>query len=308
MKDFLKNKALRILILILSWSTPIWAQDAAAVPPQVAEFNNVVLWLFMGFVAVVVLTVAFVAYRVLNLYQTLLTQALDRERGYSLTPPSVPTPAKENIFSKIWYQLTGTGAVAIEKEADIMLAHAHDGIFELDNRLPPWWLNMFYITVVFAFGYIWYYHFYEEGERGQLYEYKMAMKEGEVQKALRADAEANSVNENSVVAATDKPILDLGGTIFIEKCAACHGQKGEGGVGPNMTDDYWIHGGSVKNIFATIKNGVPEKGMIAWKDQLRPADIQAVASYILSLKGTNPPNGKAPQGEKYVETEGIKAQ
>jgi cytochrome c oxidase cbb3-type subunit III len=106
------------------------------------------------------------------------------------------------------------------------------------------------------------------------------------------------VNENTVAALTDQQNLGVGKVIFLEKCAVCHGQKGEGGVGPNMTDDYWLHGGAIKNIFTTIKYGVPDKGMISWKEQLRPSEIQAVASYLLTLKGTNPPNPKAPQGVK----------
>jgi cytochrome c oxidase cbb3-type subunit 3 len=84
-------------------------------------------------------------------------------------------------------------------------------------------------------------------------------------------------------------------------CAACHGQKGEGVVGPNLTDAYWIHGGGIKNVFKTIKYGVPAKGMIAWETQLSPSQIQKVASYVLTLQGTNPPNGKAPEGEIWKD-------
>ena len=113
-------------------------------------------------------------------------------------------------------------------------------------------------------------------------------------------SQANAVNENTVAALTDQKSLAFGQEIFISKCAACHGQKGEGTVGPNMTDEYWLHGGSIKNIFRTVYNGVPDKGMISWSNQLRPSEIQAVSSYILTLKGTNPPNPKAPQGDKYV--------
>ena len=95
--------------------------------------------------------------------------------------------------------------------------------------------------------------------------------------------------------------MGQGELIFKSFCAACHGQKGEGTVGPNFTDEYWIHGGGIQNVFKTIKYGVPDKGMIAWAAQLKPADMQKVASYILTLKGTNPPNPKAPQGEIWKE-------
>jgi cytochrome c oxidase cbb3-type subunit 3 len=197
--------------------------------------------------------------------------------------------------------MTGTGAVAIENEKDILIEHPHDGIYELDNRLPPWWVNMFYVTILFSVAYLGYYHF-GGGGKLQLDEYKEEMKAGEVQKAMAADKAANAVNENNVVALKDAPALETGHKIFIEKCAACHGQKGEGGVGPNMTDDYWLHGGSIKDVFRTIVNGVPDKGMIAWNTQLRPAEIQSVASYILTMRGTNPPNAKAPQGTLVTAT------
>jgi cytochrome c oxidase cbb3-type subunit 3 len=113
--------------------------------------------------------------------------------------------------------------------------------------------------------------------------------------ATRADL----VDEKSVVTLTDEAALDKGKTIFISYCAACHGTQGEGGVGPNMTDNYWIHGGDIKDLFRVVKYGVPEKGMISWKSQLSPVQMQQVSSYILTLVGTNPPNQKEPQGELY---------
>jgi cytochrome c oxidase cbb3-type subunit III len=302
MKDFFQNKKTIAALVLVLCSNFVWAAEeaAVAVSPEVGQFKDTMLWLFLGSVTALLLGAVYMVSTTMKLYRDLLSEAYAKEHGITLKPVIVEK-AKDNIFSKIWYQLTGTGAVAIEREADIMLAHPHDGIYELDNKLPPWWVNMFYITIVFAVAYIGYFHFYQDGERGQLYEYKEAMKEGEVLKALAADRDANSVNETNVVASTKPTDLDAGKAIFIEKCAACHGQKGEGGVGPNMTDEYWLHGGSIKNVFGVVKNGVPAKGMIAWKDQLRPAQIQAVSSYILTLKGTNPPNAKAPQGEKYQE-------
>lgn len=293
------KKATIAAALVLS-QYAAWAQDAAPKASEKAgELNNILMWVFLIIIAVLLLGTSYIVSNTMRLYRDLLTESYAKEHGITLPLPSV-SEAKESIFSKIWYQLTGTGAVAIEKEKDIMIEHPHDGIYELDNQLPPWWINMFYITIVFAVFYIGYYHFYHNGERGQIYEYKAAVKVGEIQKAAAAEKQANAVNENNVVALTDAKILDGAKSIFIEKCAACHGQKGEGGVGPNLTDEFWLHGGSVKNIFGTIKNGVPAKGMIAWKDQVRAADIQALASYILTLNGTNPPNPKAPQGEKYV--------
>ena len=101
----------------------------------------------------------------------------------------------------------------------------------------------------------------------------------------------------------DEAALAAGETIFLSKCASCHGQLGEGGVGPNLTDRYWVHGGSISDIFATIKYGVPEKGMISWQSQLRPKNMQQVASFIKTLEGTDPPNQKDKEGTLYQPEE-----
>lgn len=196
-------------------------------------------------------------------------------------------------FIKRW-----TKAVPVTKEADVLLDHDYDGIRELDNSLPPWWVAMFYVTIAFALVYMVYYHFSGAGpSSAQEYEFQMAQAEEEKEAFLAK--QANKVDESNVTALTDGNELAIGKTIYEANCVACHGAGGEGGVGPNMTDDYWIHGGSIKDIFKTIKNGVPEKGMIAWSAQLRPADMQRVASYIMTMRGTNPPNAKEPQGELY---------
>jgi cytochrome c oxidase cbb3-type subunit 3 len=109
------------------------------------------------------------------------------------------------------------------------------------------------------------------------------------------------VNESNVEMLIDESELALGETIFTTKCTPCHGMAGEGNsIGPNLTDEYWLNGGGIKNVFKTIKYGVPEKGMISWKSQLRASDMHRVASYILSLQGTNPPNAKEPQGEIWT--------
>lgn len=186
--------------------------------------------------------------------------------------------------------------VPIEKEADIDLGHNYDGIRELDNSLPPWWLYMFYGCIIWAFAYIYYYHFSNAGQN-QKQEYIAAMELAEVNKNKYLASQANAIDEKTVIMLADQALLSEGKEMYLTNCAVCHGQLGEGGVGPNFTDKYWLHGGSINEVFSTIKYGVPEKGMIAWKTQLRPAAIQKLASYILSLQGTNPPNQKEPQGQ-----------
>jgi cytochrome c oxidase cbb3-type subunit 3 len=192
-------------------------------------------------------------------------------------------------------------AVPIEREAEIDLGHAYDGIRELDNRLPPWWVNMFLITIVWAFGYMYFYH-WSSTEWSSDMEYKTEMAVAKKEVAMALAGKANAVDESNVTALTDGGAIGEGELIFKNVCAACHGQKGEGTVGPNLTDEQWLHGGGIKNVFKTIKYGVPEKGMIAWQAQLKPAEMQKVASYILTLKGTNPPNPKEPQGTVWVDS------
>lgn len=300
----IKQHILAAILLTISATAAMAAETPeAAKSASSQELSHLMQWLFLGVIALMVTVVGFVVMRTMKMYQDLLTAAIAKEQGREIAVVVKETVSKESLMDKLWFQLFGTGAVAIEKEADIMIEHPHDGIYELDNRLPPWWVSMFYITIVFAFGYMTYYH-YIYPEKNQLSEYKESVKKANILKAEIAERQANLVNENSVVALTDAPSLDLGKGIYIGKCAVCHGQKGEGGIGPNMTDEYWLHGGSIKKVFITIKHGVPDKGMIAWEAQMSPSEIQSVASYILTLKGTSPPNPKAPQGEKYTAEAG----
>ncbi len=295
----MKNK-FKILIVFCLTATLVFAQDKIPVSKAGAqELSHVMTWIFLGVIGVLVLATATIALRTLKMYQDLLLKAIAKEQGREALNLEKEKVEKEAWLSKIWYQLIGTGGQTIEQNKDIQINHPHDGIYELDNGMPPWLRNVFIGSIAFAFAYMWYYHSYQNGEKGQMYEYKMAVREGEIQKLEAAERQENAVSEATVVALKNADELEEGKDIFIGKCAACHGQKGEGGVGPNMTDDYWIHGGSIKNLFSTVKNGVPDKGMISWKEQLKPKEMQEVTSYILTLKGTNPPNPKAPQGVIY---------
>ena len=220
-----------------------------------------------------------------------------KEQGLELAEEATPVNKESwwNRFNRQAWDL-----VPMEKERDILLDHNYDGIKELDNVLPPWWVAMFYITIAFSVVYLAYYHVWDNP--GSAEEYVMEMEQAQKSVNQYLAAKGTLVNESNVEMVEDEMALSLGETLFKTNCTPCHGQLGEGNsIGPNLTDKYWVHGGSIKDVFRTIKNGVPEKGMIAWKTQLAPADIQKVASFILSLQGTNPPNAKEPQGELYEE-------
>jgi cytochrome c oxidase cbb3-type subunit 3 len=196
-------------------------------------------------------------------------------------------------FAKWWTKVNRFRPV--EQEADLDMGHDYDGIRELDNKLPPWWKYGFYATMVFAVVYLWRYHVSHSAPL-PAEEYQIAVQQAEVDKAAYLKLAANSVDENTVTLLTAPADLAAGKTVFQTVCFACHGMNGEGSVGPNLTDNYWLHGGSIQEVFKTIKYGWPDKGMKSWKDDYSPAQIAQIASYVKSLVGTNPPNPKAPQG------------
>ncbi len=299
----MKNNRFKFLLLMalaMASAVQIWAQDAAAAAASAGGDSGFFAELFASTTllatAILALAAVIAITQLLNSVVKAQQIKIYQEQGLEAYMEEVKKEegsAWEN-FIKRW-----TKAVPVTKEQDVMLDHNYDGIRELDNSLPPWWVALFYVTIGFALIYMTYYHFSGAGpSSAEEYEYQMAKAE-EAKEAFLA-RQANKVDENNVTILEDENELALGKTIYETNCVACHGAAGEGGVGPNMTDDYWIHGGGIKNVFKTIKNGVPEKGMIAWSTQLRPADMQRVASYILAqLHGTNPPNGKAPEGELY---------
>jgi cytochrome c oxidase cbb3-type subunit III len=186
--------------------------------------------------------------------------------------------------------------VGSKEEKDLMMDHSYDGIVELDNHMPPWLANVFFITIGFAVIYFTYYTVLGLGTT-QLQEYENEQRLAAVQIDAFKATQVSNIDENSVVYDGSASALTAGKNIFAANCVACHAQDGGGGVGPNLTDDYWIHGNSIKEIFSVTKYGVPAKGMIPWADQLSPEEMQQVSSYIISLKGTVPANPKEPQGE-----------
>jgi len=200
-----------------------------------------------------------------------------------------------------WVRNKLTDAVPIEQEADIDLGHDYDGIRELDNNLPPWWKYGFYITIGWAVVYFCVFHIFGDWSQEKQYEEEMAVAEAEVAEYLKTVA--NRVDETNVVLLTEAADLTNGKEIYEANCSPCHGMQGQGGIGPTFADNYWIHGGSIVDVFKTVKYGVPAKGMISWQEQLRPRQIQEVSSYLLAFVGTSPEGMKEPEGELYEAEE-----
>lgn len=284
-----------MLLILLMGSGSLFAQEAVAESAGSGildwAFQNIVF--IMGFLVAVgaVMSILYLNNKLLEIQKIRLLE----EHGLEVLEEVKlldKEPWWKRMYDKSW------NLVPMEKEKDILFDHEYDGIRELDNVLPPWWVALFWGCIIYGFGYLAYYHVFDYGE-SQAEEYETEMEYATAQVEAYLAKQADFVDENNVEVVTDENRLALGETLYMGNCAACHGIAGEGGIGPNMTDKYWIQGGSISDIFKTIKYGVPEKGMIAWKSQLRPSDIQNLASYILTLQGTDPPNAKEPQGELY---------
>lgn len=183
-------------------------------------------------------------------------------------------------------------AETLKKLDENLLDHNYDGIQELDNPLPSWWVSLFYATIAFSVVYMILFTFFIPGT-GVLADKKMGQLTGKSDQA--ADAAPLTAGDFP----SDAASLEKGRQIYLGKCAACHGNEGQGLVGPNMADAYWIHGkGTEADMYKVVIDGVPEKGMISWKPLMTDQDIRAVVVYLKTLQGTTPGNPKAPQGEK----------
>lgn len=186
------------------------------------------------------------------------------------------------------------------EERDLELDHNYDGIKELDNKLPPWWLYSFYATIIFAFGYMAYYHVFDGDTQDTEFRNEMAAAAIAIEEYKKNAP--NLINADNVTVLTDASDIEKGQSLYQISCMACHAVDGGGGIGPNLTDDHWILGGGIKDIYHTIsEGGRAGKGMIAWKSSLSPGEIQQISSYILTLQGTTPAAPKDPEGEIWTE-------
>ncbi len=281
------GKAGLLLLFMLGSTSGVFAQSEARQYPELlrdenfimlAVLNLVLLGVFIYLVSLIRSTIAL-----------LMPPLPEAEKAIA--------EAAEKEENTVMHALTD--AVPVEREHEVMMDHEYDGIRELDNNLPPWWLWMFYATIFFAFAYMIWYHVLPFGQ-DQHEQYAAELMQAEEEKAAYIAKRGEMVDETNVEFLADAADLKAGRAIFNEHCQACHAKDGGGGVGPNLTDDYWIHGGSIKDIFGVVKYGVPTKGMIAWQNQLRPKEIAQVSSFIKTLVGTEPATPKEPQGELWV--------
>lgn len=207
--------------------------------------------------------------------------------------------SKPSWISKLYKEATKAKPIAQENE--IILNHNYDGIKELDNALPPWWVWGFYATIVFAVVYMAKYHIFDGETQAEEFETEMAQAKIDIEEYKKTAK--NLVDYSSATILTDPSDIAKGKEIFTQNCAVCHKLDGGGSIGPNLTDDSWVLGGGINNIFKTIsEGGRPGKGMEPWsKNGLKSFDIQQVASYITTLSGTNPPGAKKAEGEIWVD-------
>lgn len=228
----------------------------------------------------------------------ILYQSLD-EKGKANYIANAQKESKLILWIKKIYKKS-LGTRAIEEEHEIILDHNYDGIKELDNDLPPWWLYGFYASIIFAVIYLVKYEIFNGDNQYVELETEYAEAEIAIEEYLKTAKDL--VDFNTVELLTEASDLNNGKKIFESNCVACHRADGGGGIGPNLTDKNWILGGGIKNVFKTVSEGGRDgKGMIAWKQSLKPSEIAQVSSYVLQFQGTSPDEAKPAEGELWDE-------
>lgn len=288
---------MRTILTILFFAGTIGvtsAQDTAATK-SILDDPMLLVYLVTAMVFVVAILVGVVGVwiiRVLNI----LTEEAAREKAEKA---GVVYKPEMSWWSKLMQQ--ANASVPLEEEKTIELDHNFDGIKELDNHLPPWWKWLFYGTIAWSLVYIVAYHVSDSLPLSDD-EYQQELSYAEEQaKRMQSLKPRVEIDPNTLTFTNDGAMIEHGKKVFMNNnCGSCHGREGGGNsIGPNLTDEYWLHGGHIKNIFTTVKDGFVEKGMPAWGKAMSPEDVRDVTFFIMSLQGTKPTNAKAPQGELF---------
>lgn len=279
-----------VFVAMLCASMPAMAQDVAKsgdIEASIIPESDVVRWM-LYIVLTLELVVIFYFTKMIRFFT-----------GIDVNHATAKRPSFFRIdLTKIWNKMNKFKSV--EEEASIDTGHSYDGIRELNNVTPPWFIAGFVLSIIFGMIYMWRFHVVKSVPL-QIEEYNISVAEAKIMQAAYLKTQANNVDENTVVVLGADGIA-AGQALFAANCVACHGDKGQGAsVGPNLTDNYWLHKGGIKDIFKTIKYGWQEKGMKSWKDDFSPNQIAQLASYVHSLKGSNPAGAKEAQGDLYTE-------
>lgn len=283
-----KSKAIVSVAILLTGifsSNSLLAQEAtetakAAAPNIISGLSDTSFYLLVSVISLEILII------ISLLYALRVLLGIERKK-------KVAAPGKPVVH---WLEkLNKTKTLDADSELEEDMGHDYDGIRELNNPTPPWWRWGFYFSIVFAIVYVWRFQIAHSAP-SQIEELAIAEAEAKEAKEEYLKNAANNIDENNVTLLTGSDDIAGGQKLFSSSCAPCHGAQGQGVVGPNLTDDYWIHGGQVKAVFSTIKYGVPEKGMKSWKDDFSPKQLAQLTSYIKSIRGSNPANPKEPQG------------
>jgi cytochrome c oxidase cbb3-type subunit 3 len=281
------------LVLIIQ---PAAAKSDSLISGELMDYIGYGAVITMLFLFLVVMLVLLRTFKV-------LTRIILKNEGYTdeqIIAEMKPAKKEKKPRAEVWQKLLSLRP--LEEENEILITHDYDGIQELDNPIPAWFMYLFYGSIVFGIGYLLNYHVFKTAPL-QYAEYKTEMAQADLAKKAFLSKAANRVDENTVKLVHDPAVISSGQTIFKNTCAACHGDHAQGNVGPNLTDDYWLHGGKIGDLFKTIKYGVLSKGMPTWEKQLTPKQISDVANYIKSLHGTKPAGAKEPQGTKEPDND-----
>ena len=287
----MKHQRIILLFAFIFMGMPAWAADDNLVS---AELMNDI-----GYGAIVAILILFIVVMLLILRTfKVLTKIMLKQQGITEDQVENVIKAEKKPKNETWIKLLSLRPMSEEK--DLLMEHEYDGIQELNNPTPAWFMYLFYGTIIFAIGYLLNYHVFHTGQL--LYEeYRTEIAKADIAQKAFLSKSANRVDETNVKLVNDPVVLASGQVIFKKNCSPCHGEHAQGVVGPNLTDDYWLHGGKINDIFKTIKYGVPAKGMPTWEKLLSPKQIADVANYIKSLHGTNPAGPKEPQGVKETD-------